>query len=206
MAVRLGGIYALERVARDSPEDHWTVMEVLTAYIRDKRPKDKTSDKNPDERTLPTDINEILRVILRRCAEQDKDRKLDIYNVDLFGAYLEGANLKGAVMGATVLEGADLRRADLRKAHLERASLAGTHLEGADLREANLMETNMWHTDLAGAELGGVKLGKARLADCLNLTQQQLDSTDQEGAPETLPPGLHFPAQPTPDPPLAPNI
>ena len=33
--VRLGGIYALERVARDSAEDHPTVMEVLAAFIRE---------------------------------------------------------------------------------------------------------------------------------------------------------------------------
>jgi hypothetical protein len=32
--VRIGGIYALERVARDSAIDHPTVMEVLTAFIR----------------------------------------------------------------------------------------------------------------------------------------------------------------------------
>ena len=29
--VRLGGIYALERLASDSPRDHWTIMEVLSA-------------------------------------------------------------------------------------------------------------------------------------------------------------------------------
>lgn len=33
--VRIGGIYALERVARDSARDHPTVMEVLTAFIRE---------------------------------------------------------------------------------------------------------------------------------------------------------------------------
>ena len=33
--VRIGGIYALERIARDSAKDHPTVMEVLTAFIRD---------------------------------------------------------------------------------------------------------------------------------------------------------------------------
>ena len=32
--VRIGGIYALERVARDSAIDHPTVMEVLAAFIR----------------------------------------------------------------------------------------------------------------------------------------------------------------------------
>jgi hypothetical protein len=33
--VRIGGIYALERVARDSATDHPTVMEVLTAFVRE---------------------------------------------------------------------------------------------------------------------------------------------------------------------------
>ena len=33
--VRIGGIYALERVARDSRRDHPTVMEVLAAFIRE---------------------------------------------------------------------------------------------------------------------------------------------------------------------------
>jgi hypothetical protein len=36
--VRLGGIYALERIARDSPYDRATIEEVLTAYVRDHAP------------------------------------------------------------------------------------------------------------------------------------------------------------------------
>jgi hypothetical protein len=32
--VRLGAIYALERIAKDSERDHWPIMEVLCAYIR----------------------------------------------------------------------------------------------------------------------------------------------------------------------------
>ena len=35
LAVRIGGIYALERIARDSARDHPAVMEVLTAFIRE---------------------------------------------------------------------------------------------------------------------------------------------------------------------------
>lgn len=36
--VRLGGIYALERIAKDSPKDHWTIMEVLTSFVQEKSP------------------------------------------------------------------------------------------------------------------------------------------------------------------------
>jgi len=36
--VRLGGIYALERIARDSPPDRVTIEEVLTAFVRGHAP------------------------------------------------------------------------------------------------------------------------------------------------------------------------
>jgi hypothetical protein len=36
--VRLGGIYALERIARDSPYDRTTIEEVLTTYVRGHAP------------------------------------------------------------------------------------------------------------------------------------------------------------------------
>jgi hypothetical protein len=35
MEVRLGGIYTLERISRESPSDYWTVMETLTAFLRE---------------------------------------------------------------------------------------------------------------------------------------------------------------------------
>jgi hypothetical protein len=38
LEVRLGGIYALERIARDSPTDHWTIIEVLSTYVRENSP------------------------------------------------------------------------------------------------------------------------------------------------------------------------
>ena len=38
MAVRLGAIYALERISKDSPRDYWTIMETLTAFVRERAP------------------------------------------------------------------------------------------------------------------------------------------------------------------------
>ena len=32
------GIYALERIAKESREDYWPVMEILTAYVREHAP------------------------------------------------------------------------------------------------------------------------------------------------------------------------
>ena len=38
LEVRLGAIYALERIARESKRDHWPIMETLTAYVRIRLP------------------------------------------------------------------------------------------------------------------------------------------------------------------------
>ena len=38
LEVRLGGIYALERIANQSERDYWPIMEVLTAYVRENTP------------------------------------------------------------------------------------------------------------------------------------------------------------------------
>jgi hypothetical protein len=39
MDVRIGGIYALERIAYDSARDRPTVMEMLAAFVRDHSPE-----------------------------------------------------------------------------------------------------------------------------------------------------------------------
>jgi hypothetical protein len=43
---RLGGIYMLERISRDSLDDHWTVMETLTAFIRERTQPEAERRKN----------------------------------------------------------------------------------------------------------------------------------------------------------------
>lgn len=121
--VRLGGIYALERIARDSQTDHWTVMEVLTAFVREHSPaspiiftpqsqvtkeqpqngEHPSVESNPAER-FPADIQTVLTVIGRRKAEQDKGKTLQLYATSLHGADLSYANLMDAnLTNATAL-------------------------------------------------------------------------------------------------------
>lgn len=35
LEIRLGGIYALERISNESEKDYWPIMEILTAYVRE---------------------------------------------------------------------------------------------------------------------------------------------------------------------------
>ena len=142
MAIRLGGIYALERIAKDSPKDHWQVMEVLTAYVRENsRWGTHTKGKQPYQE-VPSDIQAVLTVIGRRNAKYEgKEQKLDLTRTDLRRAILLGANFQRANFESANLEGArlggaNLQEADFPKAILKNVALAKANLKGADLLTA----------------------------------------------------------------------
>jgi hypothetical protein len=155
LEVRLGGIYALERISRESPSDHWPVMETLTAFVRERahweEPDTVLMESTPrhddksagEKRRPPIDIAAVLTVIARRRGpdrhrEARMGRQLDLGETDLrranlSGTHLEDANLSGAHLEAANLSGAHLERAHLHKVHLEGAQLFEAHLERASI-------------------------------------------------------------------------
>jgi hypothetical protein len=52
--IQLGGIFALERIARDSPPDRGPIVEVLTAYVREHAPWPPPTIDPPPE--VPTSL------------------------------------------------------------------------------------------------------------------------------------------------------
>jgi len=133
--VRIGGIYALERVARDSAKDQPTVMEVLTAFVRQYSPK-QWPETGSGRWTRP-DVQAAVTVVGRRAAKRDiRDRPIDLYRAVLVSANLNGANLRGATLRGATLRGADLRGAILVDADLRGVTLRDARHSGADLTGA----------------------------------------------------------------------
>lgn len=172
--VTIGGIYALERIARDSPEDyHPTVTEVLAACIRENSKKplqepvpsaDKPGPGTPEPVIRP-DIQAAMTVIARRDTEHDVRQinlrgvhlpRADLPSADLSGTNLARANLAGAnLAGAKIVQEdlpedlppryTNLSGADLSDAILPSADLRGADLSLADLRRTNLRRGPPWH-------------------------------------------------------------
>jgi hypothetical protein len=160
--VRLGGIYTLERISRESSGDYWNAMEILCAFTRNrarwKAPEaDLLATVDRHNQSLvatenrngsPTDVAAVLAVIVRRDAsnrqrESDNGWRFDFGGTDLCGANLEGSQLEG---GSFV--GAHLERALLNNARLSRAKFVGAHLEKASLVGANLEEVSFRETGI----------------------------------------------------------
>ena len=150
--VRLGGIYALERIARDSADDYPQVVEVLTAYVRDHAPLGDRPRDSPD-----TDVQAVLTVLGRRSVTHEHEPSLnlgatDLGSADLRRANLSGASLAGARLFMAYLQRADLKDADLFWANLEFASLENADLSGTTLHAADLTAAqNISEANFSGA-------------------------------------------------------
>ena len=191
LAVRLGGIYALDRLAREHPGDyHLQIMSLLCAFARNPPPSGKEDAKvREDVRAIMTAVVERSEAQIER--EEQENYRLDFSRANLKGAFPEGAvpaqaNLKGAVLANANLEGAFLYRANLKgaslgDANLEEAVLANVNLEGAYLCRANLEGVNLVSANLEKSELEKANLKGASLFGA-NLKGAFLDGANLEGA------------------------
>ncbi|MGL4880514.1 MAG: pentapeptide repeat-containing protein, partial [Waterburya sp.] len=203
--VVIGGIYSLERIAKDSPKDQWTIMEVLTAFVRKNSPippeiqnlkgkKERSKEQSKAlEKLAPVNIQiqAALTVIGRRNPERDytsdeapklKTKSLDLTYSNLRDAHLSYADLRDADLSGANLSGADLnyvylRDANLRDAYLSDAYLSDAYLSDANLSDANLSDANLSDADLSYVYLSDANLSDANLSDA-NLSDANLSDTN----------------------------
>jgi uncharacterized protein YjbI with pentapeptide repeats len=174
--VILGGIYTLERIARDSEPDQWTIMEVLTAFVRQNAPiiKENESQSPEDQEKLLK-----LRISIRACLTVIAERK----HPDLENKYIDltEVNISGLNLARFNLTGANLFVANLKQAKLTGAVLAGANLTEAVLAGANLTEAVLTRANLTRANLRGAYRFKPDWTEVL-LTEVLLTEADLEGA------------------------
>ena len=192
--IRLGGIYALERIADESDKDYWPIMEILTAYVRNNSPAelieieidyDLMAFKNYEIKKeksevykLPLDIQAILTVIGRRkySPYSGEIEYIDLSKTDLSRSYLIGAHLEEADLQETNFKEAKLQYVNLQGASLRRANLQGASLIESNLHKAILKRVKFQHATLWGAVLKNANLQGA------NLKNAFLDRANFEGA------------------------
>lgn len=188
---RLGGIYTLEGIARESQNEwHWQIMQILTTYIRQKSPWVEGESENQEPQTKG-DIQTILDVLGRRNRKAEtEDQRLNLSGTDLRGyslggneacfnfadfshAHLDGANMNeglfyqatftNAYLTGTKLVLADLQGAKFIDAHLERADLSQSQSSQAFFTKAHMQEAFLVNANLMKSKFVGANLTKANL-------------------------------------------
>ena len=198
LSVRLGGIYALQRLAAEHPEQyHLQIMELFCAFVRfptyDKviALHSEVDDEQGEQRlVLRPDVQDTMRFLGSRSQdgirlEWEEDFKLylrdanvsNLQTVDanLSRAWLTNANLSNTVLTSADLSGARLRQANLSKSRLRNANLSSASINDANLSSARLSRANLSYalllrTNLAHAFLLRTNLAntRARFADFSN--------------------------------------
>lgn len=192
LEVRLGSVYSLEHVLRESAQEHVTVVNVLAAFVRNRAQREDRhfpwafpEERNPEAEMppwgteQPADIQAAVNVLARR-PERPEQRRVDLRLVDLTGLsarhfefetpprldwmFLTAADLSGADLRGAVFARSILTNAELRRAWLREAQLDYAQLGRADLRRADLQDATLIETGLQGADL----------RDCVGLTARQI--------------------------------
>ena len=179
LSVRMGGIYALGRLAEEHPVDyHLQVMQLLCAFVRN-----PTNFKAPvsvsqallyeDVPRLRDDIQAAVTAIgtrsqIGRQLEWDNAFTLDLngsylVSADMRGAAFERADLRKTTLAYGDLGGAGLSRVTLTDADMQYAELSGAKLEYCDMVNVRLYGAIAQYTNFSGANLTGSVLVEADL-------------------------------------------
>jgi hypothetical protein len=230
LEIRIGGIAAFERLARDSDKDFGPVFVILETFIRENAPREKSDEEYPRTtlyssrigEPMPADIDAALGALMSLSRDPGNRRSLDLHGTNLEGgvfgiggklspaflfntnlqyaslgsvkfpkADFTDSNLRGAALIDANLSGASFENAQLNDAILEDANLNGAYLRDAQLYEADLLRVDLSEADFQGAQLDRVILCEVDLRGAKNLTQAQLNATEDGGdvmLPENLEP------------------
>ena len=183
LSVRLGGIYALQRLAEEHPEQyHVQIMRLFCAFARNPTPSGEDEGRQDVQeesfRRLPSPREDVQAVM---GAIRDRhEKRVSLERKGAFRLDMRGADLSHAVLSGANLRNVDFMETNLSYAFLDTANLSGAMLFDTNLSGARLMEADLSGAVLVGAILKDTDLSGAKLSRCgqnpaIALRQSQLD-------------------------------
>lgn len=165
--VRIGGIFALEKIALDSQADRQTAVEILTAFIREHT---RTGARTPGTDAVTADVQAALSVLGRRPGGDEEHRPLDLYDCGLKNADLTRANLRRVMFFYSYLAGARFYQSCLDDAGLSFCEAEGASFNGVSARGAHFVKSvysksyfingDFTDADFYGCDLTGSDFGR----------------------------------------------
>ena len=159
LAVRMGGIYALQRLAYEHPEQyHVQIMRLFCAFVRNPT-ADKTIPYDPKAK-VREDVQAVMDAIGDRNSHRvDLEENVE-YRLDLSGVKLRGANL-------------NLK--NLQRIILTHSDLTNSWWVGGNFAGVQFMDSDLTGAFFPSAILAGAEFSRDGNFPAKNLTQFQLD-------------------------------
>ncbi len=166
LSVRLGGIYALQRLAEEWPDQyHLQIMRLFCTFVRlptkDRDFEPGQTDIEPGTLLgIRPDVGAVMEILGSRS-----DLGIVIERKAEFRLDLRGCDLRGG----------QLINADHSNAYFHQSNLSGVNCANTDLTDAFLLDT-----DLSRAQFRNVKFARTRL-QFTNLSDAMLQNEDLPG-------------------------
>ncbi|PIB11851.1 MULTISPECIES: pentapeptide repeat-containing protein [Streptomyces] len=190
---RLGGVFALQRLAGDSRQDAVSISQVLSSFVVRRRPvTDSVPSQDPAQSVTPNQLAQVPRpepdvqAALDVLGAMGRPTRAELAEADLRGAELHGLSFERGDMRRCILRGSDLRDTVLREATLDDTDLRGARLDGANLAGARLARADLRGAEIREALFMDCSLSSARLEDAwassVSLRRADLFSARLNGA------------------------
>ncbi|GGW95183.1 hypothetical protein GCM10010341_15440 [Streptomyces noursei] len=180
---------------KDSEKDHWTVVEVLASFVRNRceRQDDTQIVEVDGEHGILTISNPPNRdgvaafEVLCRRPNRDEAHRVDLRNVTLHDVHIEcgrlqdfdlseadlreatfiSCNLASARLNRAVLDKVTLATCNLSRVTLDEASLVGARFHNVCLEKASFRSAQMEGTHIDDASMEQVDLREADIEDAM---------------------------------------
>ncbi|MBX3631259.1 MAG: pentapeptide repeat-containing protein [Nitrosomonas sp.] len=187
LGVRIHAIYKLKRISENNSYFHWTIMEILTAFLQEKwsySNEKLTTDAKERHDPFPPDKNAVLTVLgsrpdIEQRKDVDEDRFLNLRYLDLSHSGIDERILNRADISNTNLKGAFLNKTSLKESYfinsiLDNAKFIGADLTGAHLEDSSCIGTDFKNSNVLDASFIGANLNNANFSGAKNLTEKQI--------------------------------
>ena len=176
--VRIGAIFALERIAQDSPRDHVRIMQILCAYVRENAPVSKAA-KFPESEWKPlpnpySSEENAGHVLLRERRFGERNRA-GIHSFAKSQAWLWARSLKSMTDIQTIIDVVGARSTEQLELETRHAKLgvgaavfdlSSCNFQGLDFRRAKFPNMNFSNSSFDGATISGATFSRSNFENC----------------------------------------
>lgn len=196
LEVRIGAIYALERISEDSARDRINVSKIITEYLRrhsieyDERSRTRSDVEAAFQALSPIskklmitnheDISYILDLNSCRIIGANVSQST-LFSSDFRNSRLSSASLSNSIIVKcrffkaeikdTQLEDSKFDRVNFSQSKIEESCLDRTHVKNCDFSKSTLNNNSMQHLSVSGSSFAGTtmignKLEHAKITRC----------------------------------------
>lgn len=175
--VRLGAVYALERVAQDSKRDSRPIVETLAAYVRNVAKNQDGEAPASDEMPLPghrPDVQAALEVIGRLNSFIER-RHIDLSSTDL-SFYDVSGDMKKVDFSNSILNGGHIKNVSFDGAKFNNSQISILNIEFSSFLNAKFIQANLIINECLNCSFKSAKFFSVHIEDSLFISSDFFNS------------------------------